>query len=789
MFTAFVLVFGSVLFAARTVETILEHYRQELPEVTSLSHYEPSLTTKIFSSDGQLIGTLYKENRTWTKLEEVSPHLKNAVLAIEDSRFYEHRGVDPKGVLRAIYVDVIKGSDRQGASTITMQLARALFLTPKQTIDRKIKEMLMAVEIEKAYTKDEILELYLNQIYLGAGAYGVHAASSLYFDKAPKTLTPAESSLIAGLPQAPSEYSPLVDEEAAKERQRVVLGRMLELNFLSAAEHQKALADIEKMKFRHKRKQQREVLKVPYFTSYVIKQLHKDFDEDFLYRGGLKIYTTVDLKLQKKAEKLVREMVKKDEPYLNVHTGSLVSIQNGTGFIKAMVGGTQWTKKNQFNRAWQARRQPGSSFKIFVYATAVECGWQPNFVIPDEPLKIDGWEPKNSDHRFMGAISMATAMQFSRNTVAVRLLKMCGVKRIIHLAHQMGIESELKEVPSLALGATDVSPLEMADAVSTLPNLGIRIPATPIKIIYDKDGNVVQDNRFPEKTDVLSEPTAISMMNMMRNVIHGGTAPRAYLQNHDAAGKTGTTDSFRDAWFVGYTRDYTTAVWVGNDDFSKMWRAYGGDLPAGIWHEYMKFALKDKKPTKLPTSRTNQVGLYLCADSKMRVGPLCPHVISETMPYWALPRRFCYTHGAPKVPKAEKRKEKPKTTETKEKPKETPKEEPLEGPVPTQIELPTEVPMVDPLELPPSGVSPIEAPPLEGLPPVDAPPPAEIPVEAPPPMEMIPPEPVDLPPPPAEVVMPVEVAPPPPAEVAPPPPVESAPPPVEAPPPPVEFEE
>lgn len=743
VFWAVVMVFGAVMFAARTVETILDHYKSGLPDVTTLSHWEPALTTTIYSSDGQLIGTLFKENRTWTKLEDVSPHLVKAVLAIEDSRFYEHRGVDPIGVMRA-FKAVLADSDKQGASTLTMQLARALFLTPKQTYDRKIKEMLLAIEIEKAYTKDEILELYLNQIYLGAGAYGVHAASTLYFDKSAKKLTAAEACLIAGLPQAPTTYSPLVSEEAAKDRQRLVLGRMLQLNYLTQKEHDEALKEIDKMKFKHKQKREFTILKVPYFTTYVIKQLHREFDEDFLYRGGLKIYTTVDLKLQKKAEKLVREMVKKDTQYLNVHTGALVSVQNGTGYIKAMVGGTRWTKKNQFNRAWQAQRQPGSSFKTFVYSAALECGFSPQTVVPDSPLKIGNWEPKNSDHRFMGAITMATALQYSRNVVAVRLMQMVGPERVINLAHSMGIQGELKPFYSLALGATDLSPLEMADAVSTIPNLGIRVPASPIKIIYDKDGNIVRDNRFPKKEDVLSESTAINMMKMMRNVVLAGTAPNAFLKDHEVAGKTGTTDSFRDAWFVGYSKDYTTAVWVGNDDFSKMWRAYGGDLPARIWKEYMQFALKGKKPTKLPIRELNYVSVLMCADTKARIGPKCPRSYRKEVPKWGIPRNFCRLHGAPQVVKAHKPIQKDDKTE---KPKEQPKPPVDNGepPIPTAVELPTEVPIVDPIELPPP-------PPAEYPDPVDIPPPVEIPVE-------VAPQPVELPPAPEPVPLPVEVPP------------------------------
>ena len=432
----FLLVLGIGLTGVSTVRTVLDHYRSELPDVSTLTYYEPSLTTRIFASDGSLIGTLYRENRTWTKLDQISPHLKDAILAIEDSRFYTHRGVDPTGVVRAIMSKATGSGGKQGASTITMQLARALFLSPKQTLDRKLKEVLVAVEIEKNFTKDEILELYLNQIYLGAGAHGVYAASDLYFGKKPKDLTPAEASLIAGLPQAPSDYSPLVSVERAKKRQKLVLGRMKTIGKLSEAEYQKAIKEVEAQTYENKEKKDFVVLKVPYFTTYVIKQLYRQFDEEMLFRGGLNIYTTVDLKLQKKAEDTVRELVNKDRQYLNVSQGACVTVENGTGYIRAMVGGTGWKDKAQFNRAWQAERQPGSSFKTFVYTSAVECGYGPSTSIPDSPIDINGWKPKNSDGKFYGPMSMAHAMQQSRNVVAVRILQTVGVNRVIQTARK-----------------------------------------------------------------------------------------------------------------------------------------------------------------------------------------------------------------------------------------------------------------------------------------------------------------------------------------------------------------
>ena len=745
-------VVGVSLTGVSCVRTILDHYRAELPDVSTLTYFEPSLTTRIYANDGTLIGTLYREARTWTKLEDVSPALEKAVLAIEDTRFYEHRGVDPIGVGRAIFGKVAGGGDSQGASTITMQLARNLFLSPKQSMDRKLKEVLVAIEIEKSFTKREILELYLNQIYFGSGAYGVHSAAWIYFGKKPKDLTPAEAALIAGLPQAPSEYSPFENLKDAKERQKLVLQRMRAVNFLNQKEYDKAVKEVDKQKFKYRSVQEFTVLKVPYFTSYVIKQLYKQFDEEMLFRGGLNIYTTVDVKLQEKGEKIVKDKIALDSSALNVHQAAFVTIENGTGYIRAMVGGTGWKDKDQFNRAWQAERQPGSSFKTFVYATAIECGYSPSIAVPDSPITIGNWSPKNSDGRFFGMMSMASALQQSRNVVAVRLMQLTGPDRVIQMARKMGIKGKLNPFYSLALGAADLTVLEMADAVSTIPNGGVRIPASGIKLITDRDGNVVLDNRFPDAKDVLSESTASSMMEMMRGVVTGGTGTGAYMPNHEAAGKTGTTDSHRDVWFVGYTKDFTTAVWAGNDDYSQMWNSFGGDVPASIWKSVMTFALRNHKPTKLPITNPSKVGVLMCADSKQRVGPHCPNTYRELFPRHSVPYQFCSMHGAPAYAPTSGA-----TTDTGDSTRSSPTDtaakaaaetaapptniDPESAPIPTQVEMPTEIPLeAAPVELPPPDVAPVEAAP------VDLPPPPAEPVDLPPP-----PEPVELPPaPPSE---------------------------------------
>lgn len=646
----FIMVGGAGLFAAATVHALLKEVRRDLPKASQLAHFEPSQTTRIYASNGKLIATLYRENRTYMPLKKISPWMPKAALAIEDTSFYQHRGVDPKGILRAIWAKY-SAHDVQGASTITMQLARNVFLSADQTAERKLKETLLAIEIEKSFTKDEILEMYLNQIYLGSGAYGVQAASSLYFNKSCTSLTPAQAAVLAGLPQSPNKYSPLNHEDKAKDRAKEVLGRMhdKEVRFLNDEQYERALRELETMKFFNKNRQEFQILDVPYFSTYVIKELYKRFDEDTLYRGGFKVYTTVDLDMQRKGEKILKELITRDAEYLNVHSGALVCVENKNGYIRTMVGGLGWTKKNQFNRAWQARRQPGSSFKPFVYATALETGLSPESVVPDSPITVDGYSPKNSDGRFMGAINLATALQNSRNVVSVRLIQLVGAKRVIYFAHLAGITEELPPFLSLALGACDVPPLQMASAYTVFPNAGLKIPSTPIALIKDSEGRIVEDNRVPVTSEVFSEPTASNMVDMMKRVVEAGTATNAYMPNHEVAGKTGTTDSFRDAWFNGYTAKYTTAVWVGNDDYSRMYTSFGGDLPARIWHEFMVFALRHDKSSSIPRNRTSKVCVLFCSETNERCGPECPKFYRKFMYRNEVPARYCGTHGAPHV--------------------------------------------------------------------------------------------------------------------------------------------
>ncbi len=636
---------------------VVRHFSQGLPDVTRIKAYEPSQTTRIYASGGELIATLFIENRTFTPLEDMAPAMRDAIVAVEDSRFREHIGVDPRGVIRAAVYDLQHKGAHQGASTITMQLARNLFLTPTRSLERKIREALLSVEIERHFTKDEILELYLNQIYFGSGAYGIGSASSIYFDKKPSELTISESALLAGLPQAPSDFSPFVDERAAKHRQILVLGRMRETNAITQAEYQQALEETKGFVFQDKPHIEFEMLKLPYFTTYALQQLSAKYPDELLYRGGLTIHTTLDVALQKRCEGILAEMIAKDGKALGADTGAIVVIENKTGYVRALVGGTGWSDESQFNRAWQAQRQPGSSFKPIVFAAALEKGRTPDSEIEDTPLTVrlgpdEVWIPKNSDRAYMGKITLSDALKYSRNVAAVRLGQEVGIEEVVKLARKMGIQESLPPHPSVALGAVEVTPLDLAAVYTVFPNDGIGVDVNVIKRVVDGTEEAIEEHTFANRRDILSPQTARAMVAMMKGVVEDGTAQKATLDSHEAAGKTGTTDSFRDAWFVGFTNDYTTAVWVGRDDNAQMKKSFGGDLPARIWKRVMTAALENRPPSKfflesLATRSPRDEGsqdrleeldvpvreaapriiLTVCKQTRLRAQPGCPALV------------------------------------------------------------------------------------------------------------------------------------------------------------------
>lgn len=578
--------------------TIVVKASQDLPSVDSLNQYQPPASTTIFASDGTVIGKLYKENRTWVSLKEIPKVFKNAVIAIEDVRFYKHHGVDFIGIARAGAAFMKKDRDVQGGSTITQQLARNLFLTQEVTMQRKVKEAILAYQIERKFSKDEILEFYLNQIYFGAGAYGIEAAAQTYFNKKTSQLTLQEAAMIAGLPQAPSVYDPFTNIEKARNRQAIVIGRMAEVGFIT--EEEKSKAAFADLKFAEPVTQKGfHGYKFPYFTTYVIKKLFEMYNAELIFKGGLKVYTTLNPKLQQLAQTALQQGIKQGlREGLRSHQGAIIAVEPSTGYITAMVGGFEFSAKDQFNRAWQARRQPGSAFKIIVYTAAVEKGLTQSSIVHDSPVsypQADGkaWVPRNDDGKFWGAITLRQALTWSRNVIAVRLAEYVGLDTIIKYAKKLGIQEPLEKNMSLALGSGVVTPIEMAAVASTIANEGISVEPSPFKMVQDADGNVIFDNSLPQKKEVLSANTARIMTDMMKDVVEKGTGTRAKI-DRPAAGKTGTTSDFRDAWFVGFTPDLAAAVWIGNDDYKPMVIAYGGYIPAMVWGHFMKSALNGK---------------------------------------------------------------------------------------------------------------------------------------------------------------------------------------------------
>ncbi len=614
------LVFLLVLFVAGTVAGVVYSYSRNLPDINKMADFQPQRTTRVYARDGELLATLYTQNRIWVPIAKIPQSVRDAFVANEDHNFYLHHGVDFGGIARAALADY-RHEQFQGASTITQQLARALFLSNEVSISRKIQEALLAMEIERYYTKDEILERYLNLIYFGSGAYGIEAAAHEYFGTDVGRLTIGQTALLAGLPAAPSDYSPFVNLDRARERQQHVLERMVSSGYITA--DQAAEAGDAPLGLIGERPTGLQSFRYPYFTTYVDHVLEEQFGTHTVYEGGLEVDTTLDPHLQQLAEEAVNWGVGRAKAEgINAHQAALVAIRPQTGEIVAMVGGAGgFSLANQFNRAWQALRQPGSSFKPYVYTAAIDNGIPPTATVDDSPVSYpmgDGtrWSPMDDDFRFLGPITLRYALAQSRNVVAVKLAQQIGVDRVIEYAHRMGIKETLEPNLSLALGSSVISPLEQASGYSTLANQGIHIEPTAIRVVTDPIGTTLLDNRFPQETEVVSAGTAYIMTSMLEGVINEGTGyPNAQI-GRPAAGKTGTTSDFRDAWFVGYTPDLVTAVWLGNDNYARMNESYGGNVPARTWARFMKAALAGtpKHDFAYPASELHK--LAYCGEAK-----------------------------------------------------------------------------------------------------------------------------------------------------------------------------
>jgi len=493
-----IVVLAIILAVVLAVIGVVTAYGQNLPNVDKLSNVDSATTTtRIIARDGTVLARIYDKNRIFVSITDVAPVMRQAIVASEDERFFEHRGVDLRSIIRAAVAD-FKHEPVQGASTITQQLARTLFLNRKRTIARKVQEALLAIELERYYTKDEILERYLNLIYFGAGAYGIQAASHAYFGKDASKLTLPEAAMLAGVVAAPSEYSPFADPSAAKVRQRRVLERMVGRREIARSEADAAAAT--ELKYVDVAPAGVEAYKFPYFTTYVVAELERDLGTDALLHGGLTVYTTLDPHLQILAQRAVTEMVElgRKEGY-GMHQGALVAEDPRNGQILAMVGGVKFSAANQFNRAWQARRQPGSSFKGYVYSAAVDRGVPVSTIYSDSPVTYpagDGtdYSPVNDDHRFLGPMPLRRAFALSRNVVAVKLAYDIGIDNVITYAHAMGITEDLEADVSLALGTAVVSPLDMVSGYSTIANGGVYSPPTAIRYVTDRYGVIALDN-------------------------------------------------------------------------------------------------------------------------------------------------------------------------------------------------------------------------------------------------------------------------------------------------------
>ncbi|HTH98426.1 MAG TPA: PBP1A family penicillin-binding protein [Stellaceae bacterium] len=548
--------------------------------------HKPSVT--LLADDGSTIATYGDVYGQTLHLADMPKALPEAVIATEDRRFYSHFGIDPIGLLRALWVDIRTGHMIQGGSTITQQLAKNVFLTPQRTLSRKLQEAVIAVWLEQHYTKDQLLEIYLNRVYLGAGAYGVDAAARRYFGKSARDLDTFQCAVIAGLLRAPSYYSPAHDPGLAAKRARVVLENMVHSDYLTQAQADTAAAESKSL-----------TAVLPntkagprYFADWVQDQLADDN-----YTGDVTVETTLDPIMQQAAQSIIASTLDKEGPRYHATQGMLLAM-SPDGAIRAMVGGKDYAT-SQFNRVTQAERQPGSSFKLFVYLTALEAGMHPSDTFFDGPISIGNWHVHDYEPGFLGNVTMGEAVAQSLNTVAVEVAQRVGVANVVDTAHRLGITSDLPRNLSIALGTGEVSMLDLTSAYAVMANGGYGVWPYGIVEVKDAQGKVLY-RRTGGGPGRLVAPNIVAEMNrLLAGVIAHGTGKAAAI-GRPAAGKTGTTSDFRDAWFEGYTPDLVTGVWFGNDDNSPMRRATGGIMPAQAWHAFMMEALKDVPPNPLP---------------------------------------------------------------------------------------------------------------------------------------------------------------------------------------------
>lgn len=640
----------------------------DLPSLEEIQTYTPPVSTRVLDCKGRLIGEFFEQKRKIVSLKEIPQYLIDALIVVEDKRFYSHCGIDVIRIMGALFYNLKSLSIRQGASTITQQLARNMFLTYKKDIIRKIKELILAIKLERSYTKEEILERYLNQVYFGYGLYGIETASQGFFGKSVKDLSLSEACFLVSIIKSPNYYSPYKNFDLVLKRRDFFLKMLYKKKKITKEEYEKALK--EKINLLPLQRNRQEA---GYIMEMVRQYVEDLFGTDYLYKKGLTIYTTIDLDIQREAsialEKRLREIEenyqfkekkknydeiykkKKGEiPPPNYLQGALVCIENKTGFIKALIGGRDFFH-SQLNRAVQTKRQPGSAFKVFVYTAAIDNGYKPSDIIEDTPISIEitgvqePYEPKNYDYRYIGNITLRKALALSRNVCAVRLIQKLTPEKVCEYAYLMGINSKLRPYYSLALGSSEVSLLEMVRSFATLANLGKKIvPILVIKIV-DSDGIILKEN-FPSSEQVLSPQTAFLVTAMLKSVLDEGTGYliRRYGYYGIGAGKTGTTDNFTDAWFVGYTPYLTCGIWAGFDKKKKIFDgATGGVVCAPIWGEFMKNIINFYPNDDFPIP-DSIVKLKICEETGYLATPNCLESREEYFLKGNEPTGYCPKH-------------------------------------------------------------------------------------------------------------------------------------------------
>jgi len=664
----------------------LSGLRQAFAGERRLVDYRPRLTTNIYSTENHpdkpathtLIGQVYKENRALVPLREIPRYVQQATVAIEDHRFWTHRGISPRDMLRAAWVNVVGGGVRQGASTITQQLVRNIWLTHERTWDRKFKEILLAIEVERRFSKQEILEMYLNEVYYGHGAYGIGTAAATFFGKRADELTLGEAALLAGLPKAPSYYSPFNHPQRAKRRRQEVVAAMQREGYIQDRQVKVAVQEQIQSRLQPEPKATGMVaFAAPHFTHLVIRLLCGQYGVDTVYAGGWQVYTTLDVRLQKIAEEELNKRVEqlRAEGRIKgnlVGQGALACVDVHTGGVLAMVGGVGTYERVQYNRAHPGPprygRQPGSSFKPYVWATALESGYGPNSKFSADPIVVrlgtgKYWRPHNYSASQEGAYTLRQALAASVNLVSVRLVQKVGAKKVVNYAARMlDIPRErLDPVPALALGVSNISPLEQASGYCCFASGGLRAQRRFFNRIENYRGETILDNP-PRLTRVLRPETAVSMVSMLRTVVTSGTGRRAQVPGVVAAGKTGTTQDGRDAWWVGFTPDLCTAVWIGNDDNKPMRRSSGGYFCAPVWREFTKRAVAvigssgqfpkgrgvvATRPDEAEDEEEEGTVVTICTQTGQRATKYCPRTVEKLFgPDEQVPG-YCTKHHAP----------------------------------------------------------------------------------------------------------------------------------------------